>query len=155
MILGDLAIGKVREWIKRFGDDTPRLLRYVYGATEPMDGAREGQVLDFSRAQPLNAQPLKGRAPTRDEKRRFAEISARLKARYEAMAAENAKVPEGPRDEAYFNDLPSDDEQMDGQIVLKFESANLGVRRRSASRSPSRASWTRSVASIWRTEPHG
>ncbi|WP_437996861.1 hypothetical protein WMF26_38895 [Sorangium sp. So ce185] len=116
-----VSVGKVREWIKRFGDDTPRLLRYVYGSTEPMDGAREGEPLDFSRAQPLDAAPLKGRSPTNEEKRRFAEISARLKARYDSMAAANATVSDGPRDSAFFRDLPVDDERIGGEVVLTFK----------------------------------
>ncbi|WP_437622458.1 hypothetical protein [Sorangium sp. So ce1151] len=86
-----------------------------------MDGAKEGEPLDFSRAHPLDAAPLKGRSPTKEEKRRFAEISARLKARYDAMATENATVGDGPRDSAFFRDLPVDDERISGEVVLSFK----------------------------------
>ena len=48
--------------IKKFGDDTPLLLDYVYFETEPMEDARKGDLLDFSRAkmhEPLKTVQLK------------------------------------------------------------------------------------------------
>jgi hypothetical protein len=39
--------------IKKYGEDTPMLLDHVYFETEPMEDARKGEILDFSKAKPL------------------------------------------------------------------------------------------------------
>jgi len=39
--------------IRRLGEDTPALLDYVYFGTEPMEDVRPGQILDFTKARPL------------------------------------------------------------------------------------------------------
>ncbi|MFO0763036.1 MAG: hypothetical protein U0359_41755 [Byssovorax sp.] len=116
------GMGKVHRWIKTLGDDTPRLLRFVYGNTEPMVDAKEGEYLDFSSARPTdNVAPIHGRKPTRKEEKRFEEISKRLRARYEAAQASNAKIVDGPRDDAYFNDLPAEGASVNGDMILLFD----------------------------------
>jgi hypothetical protein len=40
--------------LKKYGDDTPLLLDHVYFETEPMQHARKGELLDFSKAKPLS-----------------------------------------------------------------------------------------------------
>ena len=44
------VIGQLQEVIRKFGDDTPQLLDYVYFDTEPMKDAKSGDLLDFSKA---------------------------------------------------------------------------------------------------------
>lgn len=51
------VLSQLQNAIKRFGDDTPLLLDYVYFETEPMEGARKGDLLDFSKAK--TPEPLK------------------------------------------------------------------------------------------------
>src|SRR3990170_176382 len=40
----------LKEAIKKWADDTPGLLDYVYYDTEPMEDAKRGDLLDFSKA---------------------------------------------------------------------------------------------------------
>jgi hypothetical protein len=58
--LGDLedklsiyVTSPLKDVIKRFGDDTPALLDFVYFETEPMISAKPGESLNFSVAKPL------------------------------------------------------------------------------------------------------
>jgi len=44
-------IGQLQKAIKKFGDDTPQLLDFVYFDTEPMKDVRKGDLLDFSKAE--------------------------------------------------------------------------------------------------------
>lgn len=54
------VIGQLQEVIKKFGDDTPQLLDYVYFDTEPMEDAKKGDLLDFSKAKrPEIGKPVK------------------------------------------------------------------------------------------------
>ncbi|MBW2339960.1 MAG: hypothetical protein JRF50_06370 [Deltaproteobacteria bacterium] len=50
-------LSKLQSAIKRFGDDTPLLLDHVYFDTEPMEGVKKGDLLDFSKAK--MPEPLK------------------------------------------------------------------------------------------------
>ncbi|HUT44225.1 MAG TPA: hypothetical protein VMW95_07790, partial [Desulfobacterales bacterium] len=53
-------IGQLQEVIRKFGEDTPQLLDYIYFDTEPMRGARKGDFLDFSKAKrPEIGKPVK------------------------------------------------------------------------------------------------
>lgn len=45
------VIGQLQKAIKKFGDDTPQLLDYVYFDTEPMKDAKKIDLLDFSKAE--------------------------------------------------------------------------------------------------------
>lgn len=47
------VIAPLKAAIKKYGDDTPLLLDHVYFETEPMENARKGELLDFSKARPL------------------------------------------------------------------------------------------------------
>ena len=51
------VLSELKEAIKRYGDDTARLLDYVYFDTEPMDGVRKGDLLDFAKVRPF--QPIR------------------------------------------------------------------------------------------------
>jgi hypothetical protein len=44
------VLSQLHSAIKKYGDDTPQLLDYVYFETEPMEGVKKGDVLDFSKA---------------------------------------------------------------------------------------------------------
>ncbi len=44
------VLSQLQSAIKKYGDDTPQLLDYVYFETEPMEGVKKGDVLDFSKA---------------------------------------------------------------------------------------------------------
>lgn len=50
--LPDEMISPLQRAIRKYGDDTPALLDYVYFDTEPMEGVRKGNLLDFSKARP-------------------------------------------------------------------------------------------------------
>jgi len=45
------VLGQIQKVIKKFGDDTPQLLDYVYFHTEPMMGVKKGDLLDFSKVE--------------------------------------------------------------------------------------------------------
>ncbi len=45
------VIGQLQKAIRKFGDDTPQLLDFVYFETEPMKDAKQGDLLDFSKAE--------------------------------------------------------------------------------------------------------
>jgi hypothetical protein len=124
MDVGDalLLVGKVRQWMRELGDQTGKLLRFVYGNTEPMMDAGEGDLLDFSPTRPVdNIKPLASRPLSRKDEKRFKELSDRLQARYETARTANRNAPQGPRDAAYLADLPEEDAQMGGDIELTFE----------------------------------
>jgi len=40
--------GRLTGWVRAYGSNLPGLLEFVYGDTQPMQGARAGQSLDFS-----------------------------------------------------------------------------------------------------------
>ena len=44
------VLGQLQEAIKKFADDTPQLLDFVYFQTEPMQGVKKYDYLDFSSA---------------------------------------------------------------------------------------------------------
>jgi hypothetical protein len=102
--------GRVRKWIKEYGDDLPALLRFVYGNTEPMEDANNGDYLDFSRARPLQeVKPIKSLPMRGKDERRFHDAVRRLSERYEKELAANEQSSDGPKDEAYYKDLPHED----------------------------------------------
>jgi len=54
--------------IKRFGDDTPLLLDYVYFDTEPMMEAKKGDLLDFSKCKPfIPTKPIQTKKLSKDK----------------------------------------------------------------------------------------
>jgi hypothetical protein len=44
------VVSPLKRAIKKYGDDTQALLDYVYFETEPMEGVKKGDLLDFSKA---------------------------------------------------------------------------------------------------------
>jgi len=49
---------QIQKVIKKFGDDTPQLLDYVYFHTEPMMGVKKGDLLDFSKVEKFASIPI-------------------------------------------------------------------------------------------------
>lgn len=52
------VLSPLRQSIKLFGDDTQALLDHVYFETEPMEGVRKGDLLDFAKATQRTARKL-------------------------------------------------------------------------------------------------
>jgi hypothetical protein len=60
------VIGQLQNAIKKYGEDTPHLLDYVYFNTEPMQEVRKGSMLDFSKCrkpEPIEKIELKKLSP--------------------------------------------------------------------------------------------
>jgi len=115
--------GKLRVWIKEYGDSQNQLLRFVYGSTEPMEQAREGDCLDFTTARrPLPApSTAAAHALPPKTRRKLEELMKSIRSEYEATRA--TSVPDGPRDEHYYAGLPTEDEApVDGNdyVTLHF-----------------------------------
>jgi len=115
-----LAVGKVRQWIKKYGDDTNRLLRFVYGSTEPMLDAHEGDLLDFSDARPIDSKPIELLKSTRNQEKKFVAAMKALRAEYEAARAANAKIVDGPYDDVYRAGVPDETSELGGVATLVF-----------------------------------
>lgn len=110
--------GKLRVWIKRYGDSTARLLRFVYGDTEPMENVAEGELLDFTRARDPRPQSAKTTEPlSRSARKQMDELMARIRHDYQRgrLAAEAAV--DGPRDSVYRDGIPDDDSELPSQPV--------------------------------------
>jgi hypothetical protein len=45
------VIGQLQKAIKKYGEDTPQLLDHVYFETEPMQGVKKGDLLNFSKCE--------------------------------------------------------------------------------------------------------
>jgi hypothetical protein len=123
------GLGKVRTWIRKYGDDTNRLLRFVYASTEPMADAHDGDELDFSKA---NAVPppglLRGRQLKKPEKTRFFALLDQIRQRHEHAQREADLLQDGPRDDAYSAGLPAEGDGPVGQIILDFPQRRGGGR---------------------------
>jgi len=52
------VLSPLRQSLKLFGDDTQALLDHVYFETEPMEGVRKGDLLDFTKARPRSVEKL-------------------------------------------------------------------------------------------------
>lgn len=98
--------GRVRRWIKEYGDSTPRLLRFVYGETEPMQEAWPGELLDFSVALPPPPVIEPQKIPHKAMKR-LKELKAALVAQHQKSFE---PLSEGPYDEAYYAGVPQEEE---------------------------------------------
>ena len=92
--------------IKKYGEDTADLLDHVYFETEPMDGVKKGDLLDFSRAKKLDrpATIKLGEIPKQhiDSAR---EIVARIVERHKQGQAEISRCNEAQQkyvDDNYF-----------------------------------------------------
>lgn len=114
-------LGKVREWIKQYGDSTSNLLRFVYGHTEPMEVAKDGEDLDFTRARPPGPGPAVRSQPlSRKQEKRLDELMRNLRSEYEAARLASRTYADGPRDRAYFDGLPKETEPPTDEFVLRF-----------------------------------
>jgi hypothetical protein len=110
--------GKVREWIRRYGDSTSELLHFVYGETEPMECVVEGDILDFSRALRPRTMPASATAPMSKKTRRtMDELMSRIRGSYARSRAAAAAAPDGPRDDEYFAGIPDEDTKPPSQPV--------------------------------------
>lgn len=114
-------VGKLREWIKTYGGSTNRLLRFVYGNTEPMEGAHEGDVLDFSRARiPGAGHVLPATTISTKQRKSMDELMRRIRADYDATRTASAKLVDGPYDDEFRRGVPADDELTAGEVELRF-----------------------------------
>lgn len=113
------VIGRVRHWIKKYGNETGALLRFVYGNTEPMEHASEGDRLDFSLAHPIDTPapiaslPFKGK----DIKRMKDAIRKLCESHDKALEeVEQSDI----YDDVYHREIPRDDSQPHGDVVITF-----------------------------------
>jgi hypothetical protein len=91
--------GAVRKW----ADDSPRLLDHVYFETEPMINAKPGQRLDFSLARRLSIEkPLRMLVLAKDKLQAARERVKNLAIRYrEQSALRDVEIEHEPRDAEY------------------------------------------------------
>jgi len=83
-------ISSLKEAVKKYADDTPGLLDYVYFDTEPMLEVHRGELLNFSKAQmPIKPKHIEMRKVSREKLKMAKEIVANLRDRY-ALATEEA-----------------------------------------------------------------
>lgn len=85
----------LRESIRKFGDDTQALLDYVYFDTEPMEDVRKGDLLDFSKARPVQRmKPVELKKPSKKDvekgKKHIAQLVAKMRRNKQDLAREAA-----------------------------------------------------------------
>ncbi|XXY54559.1 hypothetical protein WME91_25850 [Sorangium sp. So ce269] len=115
-------LGKVRSWIKTYGDDTSRLLGFVYASTEPMDHVRPGDVLDFTRAHPVEqAKPFPSKPAKKTARDRIKKLLESIRADYEAEQSQQSAMFEGPYDDVYYNETPAEEEPPRGELTISFK----------------------------------
>jgi len=100
-------IGQLQEVIRKFGEDTPQLLDYVYFDTEPMKDAKKGDLLDFSRAErPIVGKPVKLKKLSPDSiklaRAKIKKIGEEIKTDRERLIKDE-KETEKYKDESYYN----------------------------------------------------
>ena len=117
------AFGQVRTWIKRYGDNTGQLLRFVYGNTEPMMEALPGDVLNFRLAEPPTpARPIAARPIANKDMKRLKEMLVQLRTDYGTRETAFASTSDAALyDEAYSHDLPRDEDAPAGEVLLSFD----------------------------------
>jgi hypothetical protein len=126
--LPDTVLGPLRDTIRRWADDTPALLDYVYFHTEPMAEARPGERLDFTKAvKTEDPRPVQMRQLSGHQIRKAKEAARALAARYR-KSVEAARVHEAAAlyDDDFVNALramgdaePSRSEPVKGTARLK------------------------------------
>lgn len=92
-----IVLSKIQWAIKKFGDDTPELLDYVYFDTEPMRDARKGDILDFQSVEKFKPTKVaKRRSLTKEEMEKAKSLILRMGDKYEdgekQLAAENERI---------------------------------------------------------------
>jgi len=100
-------LSQLQSAIKRFGDDTPLLLDYVYFETEPMENVKKGDLLDFSKAEtpgPLKTIQLK-KIPKEKislAKERVKSLGIKLKEDRDKLIKDELNT-EKYKDDSYYN----------------------------------------------------
>lgn len=101
------VLGQIQAAIKKYGNDTPLLLDYVYFDTEPMKGVRKGDLLDFStakRPEPVRKVELKKLSTETIQRARekIKKLGEDLKSDKERLIRDEQEA-EKYKDESYYN----------------------------------------------------
>jgi len=114
------VLGKLREYIKKYGSDTSRLLHFVYGNTEPMEHAQPFDELDFSVARATGPGPVIESPPIdKKKRRRIDEILNRISASA-ASARSTATPSKAIYDRAFLEGVPTEDTPSSDPTVIYF-----------------------------------
>lgn len=98
------VISGLKGAIKKFGDDTPALLDYVYFETEPMENVTKGEMLDFAKANPPHKEQI---TLPRMSKKTVEKARSLIKEIAERQARERSDFSWSGeiKDEAYYQSL--------------------------------------------------
>jgi hypothetical protein len=106
----------LKEAIKKWADDTPGLLDHVYYDTEPMEDAKRGDLLDFSKAHlPIKLQKLEMKKISKPNAEKGRQLISALREQYRTssykLSEEKAQMV---RDGTFEKSLPLiDDEDLE------------------------------------------
>ena len=106
----------LKDAIKKWADDTPGLLDHVYYDTEPMEGVKRGDLLDFSRARfPIELPKLEMKKISKSKSEKAKQLISALREQYRARSYElSEEKVQMVRDGAYRKSLPLvDDEDLE------------------------------------------
>jgi hypothetical protein len=109
------VLAQIQKAIRELGDDTPQLLDYVYFDTEPMAGARKGDLLDFSKAEksdPIKKAKLKKLSPETIKlaRQKIKQLSDQMNADRERLIKDVQETVKY-KDDAYYQFI----EMLDGE----------------------------------------
>jgi uncharacterized protein YwgA len=109
------VISPLKRAIKKFGEDTQALLDYVYFETEPMEGAKRGDLLDFSKARAflrpkILTLPKPSKKQIESGKRHIAELVEKMRKGKDRLQ-EDTRIAGGLQDEVFYKAL----QVMDGE----------------------------------------
>ena len=112
------VIGQLQNAIKKYGEDTPHLLDYVYFYTEPMQEVKKGDMLDFSKCrkpEPIEKIELKKLSPETIKlaREKIKKLSDGLTTARQLMIKKEHEA-EKYKDEAYYQFL----ELLDGEELI-------------------------------------
>lgn len=96
------VLGQLQNAIRKFGDDTPQLLDYVYFETEPMKNVRKGDLLDFSLAddiRPVKKVKLKKLSPETVKQAR-----EKIRKLSDGVNADKERLRQSERERAKYKD---------------------------------------------------
>jgi hypothetical protein len=106
----------LKDAIKRWADDTPGLLDHVYYDTEPMEGVKRGDLLDFSRARfPIDLPKLEMKKISKSKTEKAKQLISALREQYRASSYKlSEEKVQMVRDGAFRKSLPLvDDEDLE------------------------------------------
>lgn len=108
-------VGQINKALREFGDDTPKLLDYVYFETEPMEGVKKGDFLDFSKAQfpePIERVELKKLSPEAIKlaRQKIKQLSDEVDTNREDLLRDEQETQKY-KDEAYYKFLEQIDDE--------------------------------------------